>query len=63
VRAGAITPQRDDEAAFREEAGLPAPSAPVERTWASEPVRRPITLANADGQRPAGSAGNTDTEE
>lgn len=47
VRAGAITPQLEDEEAFREAAGLPALSAPVKAVWRDEPVRRPITLAPA----------------
>ena len=45
VRAGAITPQFEDEASMREEAGLPAPSDAVRRAWTDdEGYRRPITL-------------------
>jgi HK97 family phage portal protein len=44
VRAGALTPQEMDEAAFREEAGFPPPSPAIDDVWKAEPVRRPITL-------------------
>jgi HK97 family phage portal protein len=44
VRAGALTPQADDERAFREEASYPSPSSDVEDAWKLEPIRRPITL-------------------
>ncbi len=59
VRAGAITPQFDDEKALRAKLGLPAPGADVSRTWAEDGgVRRPITLQpNADDED-ATSAGN-----
>lgn len=60
VRAGVITPQVEDEEAFRTKAGLPAPSAPVKQAWAAEPVRRPITLAIAGG---GPSPGVQDTEQ
>lgn len=49
VRAGAITPQPDDENAFRDEAGLPKVSKDVTRVWKEEGnVRRPITLKYGD---------------
>jgi HK97 family phage portal protein len=45
VRAGAITPQTDDEDHFREQAGLPAMSAEAKAAWQDdEGVRHPITL-------------------
>jgi len=45
VRAGAITPEREDEAAFRKEAGLPPMSAAVLGAWVEDKgFRRPITL-------------------
>lgn len=45
VRAGAVTPQRADEADFRGELGLPAMSDDVNSAWADdEGIRRPITL-------------------
>ena len=45
VRAGAITPQTDDEEQFRQEAGLPPMSAEAKAAWADdEGVRHPITL-------------------
>jgi hypothetical protein len=49
VRAGVITPQSDDEDFFRQQAGLPAPSEHIRKTWKDEPVRRPITLAISGG--------------
>lgn len=49
VRAGAITPQREDEESFRAKAGFPALTAPVKTAWEAEPTRRPITLAPAGG--------------
>jgi capsid protein len=53
VRAGAITPQKDDESAFRKEFDLPPPGGEVEKAWKEdEGVRRPITL-QIEGQ-PAG---------
>lgn len=53
VRAGAITPQQDDEAAFRKEFQLPPPSADVAEAWSEDDgVRRPITLAGANGASP-----------
>jgi len=46
VRAGAITPQEDDEQSFREESGLPATSEAVGGAWEEDKgFRRPITLA------------------
>lgn len=45
VRAGAITPQVEDEIKLRQEAGLPAISEDVKRAWTEdEGYRRPITL-------------------
>jgi hypothetical protein len=45
VRAGAITPQTNDETAFRTEAGLPVMSDNVQEAWIDDGgVRRPITL-------------------
>lgn len=49
VRSGLVTPQEDDEAATREELGMPPMSAAVRDAWKQEGgVRRPITLAKAD---------------
>lgn len=46
VRAGAITPNRDDEAHFRKMFELPKMSSDVLRQWEStDGVRAPITLA------------------
>lgn len=46
VRAGAITPNDQDEARFRERMGLPAMNSNVSRAWREDKgVRRPITLA------------------
>ena len=45
VRAGSITPQPDDETAFRTEAGLPSVSPAVTAAWEKDGgYRRPITL-------------------
>ncbi len=45
VRAGAITPQLDDELSLREEAGLPPASDAVKTAWKEDQgFRRPITL-------------------
>lgn len=50
VRAGAITPQEDDEAAFRERAKLPKLSSAGKEQWKKDKgVRRPITLAPPEG--------------
>jgi hypothetical protein len=46
VRAGAVTPQIDDESHFRTKAGLPGISAKASEAWGIEnDVRRPITIA------------------
>jgi lambda family phage portal protein len=52
VRAGVITPQKDDENFMRSMAGLPGMGADVSGEWADEPVRRPITLS-VEGQAAA----------
>ena len=45
VRAGSITPQADDETAFRNEAGFPSISPEVKQAWIDDGgYRRPITL-------------------
>ncbi|MCP3177295.1 phage portal protein [Desulfuromonas sp. KJ2020] len=49
VRAGAVTPQYDDEERFRTELALPAPTKPVKDAWEKDGnVRRPITLKAGD---------------
>lgn len=53
VRAGAVTPSEEDEQFMREKLGLPPMSAAVKSAWAKEGVRRRITIAGADGSRPA----------
>jgi len=46
VRAGVITPNRDDEAHFRNMFGLPKLNNEVDASWDdSDGVRAPITLA------------------
>lgn len=71
VRAGAVTPQADDEQQFRKEAGLPDMSKPVQEAWVSDGgTRRPITLASGDafeasqediaGDEDADEGGDTD---
>lgn len=44
VRAGALTPQIEDEEAMRKDMGLPAMSAAARALWARQKVREPITL-------------------
>lgn len=44
VRAGLITPQREDEDNFRSLAGLPPIGSDVAEDWEASPVRKPITL-------------------
>lgn len=49
VRAGAITPQAADEAAFRESFGLPPMGTEVAEFWAVQGgIKKPITLAKQD---------------
>jgi hypothetical protein len=45
VRAGAVTPQIEDETAIREKMKLPKPGAGVKAAWAEDGgARKPITL-------------------
>ena len=45
VRAGAFTPQLNDEASLRAEAGLPEIGPEVQTTWEEDKgFRRPVTL-------------------
>lgn len=49
VRAGAITPQQEDEQYFRGAIGLPELTEPVSKAWGNDGgVRRPITLKAGD---------------
>lgn len=51
VRAGAVTPNRDDEAHFREKLALPTMSKDVEREWKKlGGTRAPITIQDESGQ-------------
>ena len=50
VRAGAITPQIEDEEIMRKAMGLPAMSAAARELWATQKVREPITLRGAGAQ-------------
>jgi lambda family phage portal protein len=53
VRAGVITPQTDDEDAFRKKMKLPAMSEDAKAAWEEdEGVRRPITLTQPGGASP-----------
>ena len=65
VRAGAITPNDEDEAAFRESLGLPAMNTNVNKAWSEDGgVRRPITLVGREGGLPGQSAApNEDPEQ
>ena len=52
VRAGAITPQQDDEDTFRDALKLPKKSNQVASAWEKDGgVRRPITLQPTGGQQ------------
>lgn len=54
VRAGAITPQEDDEEHFRQRLGLPSVSDPIRKSWKTdEGTRRPIKITQPDGGRAA----------
>ena len=54
VRAGALTPQEEDEIHFREAAGLPEPGAAVNSLWDDQGgIRQPITLAPSAPESPA----------
>ena len=59
VRAGAITPQTEDEEYFRKSAGFPAIGAMAKDAWTKEAngVRRPVTITPLAGEAPTGSAG------
>jgi len=52
VRAGVVTPQREDEKHYRAELGVPGASRLVDNAWEREGVRRPVTLA-APADNPA----------
>lgn len=57
VRAGAITPTKEDEIAFRKLIGMPEITPDVAKEWDEEPTRRPITITNPDGSRTAPGGG------
>jgi phage portal protein, lambda family len=60
VRAGALTPQTDDEEDFRKALALPGMSEDAKRAWSEDKgVRRPITLVSSDGTHPAANAADT----
>lgn len=64
VRAGAVTPQADDEASFREQLELPAMSSDVQAAWQrDEGTRRPITLTPPAGQQAAAPAPTINPDE
>ena len=51
VRAGALTPQTEDERHFRAAAGLPETGAAVDALWNDQGgIRQPITLAPAEAE-------------
>uniref|UniRef100_A0A6M3IJ20 Putative portal protein n=1 Tax=viral metagenome TaxID=1070528 RepID=A0A6M3IJ20_9ZZZZ len=67
VRAGAMTPQPEDEDYFRDSMGLPPANEQVKEAWAQEGVRRPITLAKDEDEtnvptEPTEGAENEDSE-
>jgi lambda family phage portal protein len=59
VRAGAISPNVEDEKYFREQAGLPPLSAAVEAAWRQQPIRQPITIQQTE-EPPIPVAGEPD---
>lgn len=64
VRAGSITPQRSDEAAFRSEAGLPDMAAEVLQAWTEDGgYRRPITLRSGSESQADIEQAETETEQ
>lgn len=65
VRAGALTPQIEDEEATRRRFGLPEMSAAAREAWELEATRRPITLAPAasSGLNPAAEDDDTNDDE
>lgn len=57
VRAGAITPQLEDEDQFRKEMGLPPMSEDAKRAWLEDKgIRRPVTLKGAGEHKDSGEA-------
>ena len=64
VRAGCLTPNDDDEAAFRESLGLGKMNKNVISAWSDdEGVRRPITLVGKDGALGEATAGASSANE
>lgn len=65
VRAGAITPQLDDEDAFRQDTGLPPMGEEAKKAWADDKgIRRPITLRDPNAPTtPFGQPQRPPTEE
>lgn len=64
VRAGALTPNNEDEAAFRERLRLPAMNGNVNSAWTEDKgVRRPITLIPPGGKAPTGGAAPASEDE
>ncbi|MGQ2909205.1 MAG: phage portal protein [Aliihoeflea sp.] len=57
VRAGAITPQIEDEEAFRKALTLPSMSSSVTALWHDQHGYRAPTLARPGGEMPFGGAG------
>ena len=64
VRAGSITPQRSDEAAFRSEAGLPDMGDEVLQSWTEDGgYRRPITLRSGSESQADIEQAETETQQ
>ena len=64
VRAGAITPNDEDEKHFRERMQLPAANSNVRRAWSEDDgTRRPITITQPPGQEAAAPALQPEIEE
>lgn len=63
VRAGSVTPQQSDEAAFRAEAGLPEMSEQVLGAWSEDGgYRRPITLKSGSESQSEIEIAETESE-
>jgi capsid protein len=63
VRAGALTPQADDEAQLRTRLGLPPPGPAVLKDWETTPTRQPITLAEEQAKPKPPVGGEDDGED
>jgi capsid protein len=64
VRAGAVTPQIEDEEAFRAELALPPLSDDAKRAWQEDKgIRRPITLRDPNEKKQSFGGDQSDDDE